>query len=204
MSNLPEWRECLGAALLLGAGLLLAGGGWRAPGAMLIAALAANGVVFHLQQMRLFSRSATETGWFLLLAALAFALGWLGCRRLRGRPPARWHEALIGIIAALAAIEMLGLAFDARYRHFPLAVFAAPALVAWLFAPRAGPWRERNRALGMLLVLCMPVVLWQETPLNLQALGWLAVSVVMAVGLLRGGAWVGIHADKGPAQPGPQ
>ena len=56
----------------------------------------------------------------------------------------------------------------------------------------------------MLLVLCMPVVLWQETPLNLQALGWLAVSVVMAVGLLRGGAWVGIHADKGPAQPGPQ
>ncbi len=80
----------------------------------------------------------------------------------------------------------------------------APALVAWLFAPRAGPWRERNSALGMLLVLCMPVVLWQETPLNLQALGWLAVSVVMAVGLLRGGAWVGIHADKGPAQPGPQ
>ena len=204
VSNLPEWRECLGAALLLGAGLLLAGGGWRVPGAMLIAALAANGVVFHLQQMRLFSRSATETGWFLLLAALAFALGWLGCRRLRGRPPARWHEALIGIMAALAAIEMLGLAFDARYRHFPLAVFAAPALVAWLFAPRAGPWRERNRALGMLLVLCMPVVLWQETPLNLQALGWLAVCGVMAAGLLRGGAWVGIHADKGPAQPGPQ
>jgi hypothetical protein len=154
---------------------------------VLLAAVAANGVVFHLQQMRLFSRSATETGWFLLLAALALVLGWIGARRLRGRPPARWHDALIGTAAALAAIEMLGLAFDSRYRHFPLAVFAAPALAAWLFAPHGGPWRERNRALGLLLVLCMPVVLWQETPLNLQALGWLAVTGVMAAGLLRGG-----------------
>jgi len=187
VSNLPEWRACLALALALLAGLLLAADGWHARGAVLLAATAANGVVFHLQQMRLFSRSMPETGWFLLLAAVALALGWLGCRRLRGRPQAAWHEALIGIAAALAAIEMLGLAFDSRYRHFPLAVFAAPALVCWLFAPRGGPWRERNRALGLLLALCTPAVLWQETPLNLQALGWLAVTGVMAAGLLRGG-----------------
>ena len=81
------------------------------------AAVAANGVVFHLQQMRLFSRSASETGWFLLLAALAFALGWLGCRRLRGRPPARWHEALIALVlynvrygAPAAVVALLALA----------------------------------------------------------------------------------------------
>jgi exo-beta-1,3-glucanase (GH17 family) len=187
VSNLPGWRNCMALSLALGTVLLLAGSGWRAPGAVLLAAAAANGVVFHLQQMRLFSRSATETGWFLLLAAVALVLGWLGCRRLRGSPRARWHDALIGSAAALAAIEMLGLAFDSRYRHFPLAVFVAPALAAWLFAPRSGPWRERNRALGLLLVLCMPAVLWQETLLNLQALGWLAVSGVMAAGLLRGG-----------------
>ncbi len=205
VSDLPQWRVCAGIAAVLWLGLVLGTGGARAWSVALLALVAANGTVLHLQQMRLFSRAPMESAWFLALAALALTAAWVACRRMQGCVRAGWHDAVIGLAAAAAGIEMLGLCFDARYRHFPLAVFVALALAACLCAPRDGVWRERCRALAWLLLACAPFVLWQETWRNTQALAWLAITTLMAAGLLRGGALLprGEHLIPGTL-PGPQ
>ncbi|MCG3170066.1 MAG: hypothetical protein CALGDGBN_01603 [Pseudomonadales bacterium] len=185
VSNLPEWRTCAAVAFASWLGLVLSAGALRSWPAALLALLAANGSVLHLQQMRLFARTEAESGWFVALAVLALLAAWVGCRRLAGAQRARWHDGVIGVAAAVATVEMLGLCFDARYRHFPLGAFAAPALAAWLCAPPDGPWRERCRVLGGVLAIGIPVVLWQETPRNTQALGWIATMGLMTAGLLR-------------------
>ncbi len=146
VSDLPQWRACAGIAAVLWLGLVLGTGGTRPWSAPLLALIAANGSVLHLQQMRLFSRALLESAWFLALAALALSATWVACRRLQGHARVAWHDAVIGLAAAAAGIEMLGLCFDARYRHFPLAVFVAPAVAAWLCAPCDGVWRARCRA----------------------------------------------------------
>ncbi len=204
VSDLPQWRACAGIAAVLWLGLVLGTGGTRPWSAPLLALIAANGSVLHLQQMRLFSRALLESAWFLALAALALSATWVACRRLQGHARVAWHDAVIGLAAAAAGIEMLGLCFDARYRHFPLAVFVAPAVAAWLCAPCDGVWRERCRALAVLLLACAPFVLWQETWRNTQALAWLAITTLMAVGLLRGGTPAVRGAPITPgALPGP-
>ncbi|HNC70473.1 MAG TPA: beta (1-6) glucans synthase, partial [Pseudomonadales bacterium] len=204
VSDLPQWRACAGIAAVLWLGLVLGTGGTRPWSAPLLALIAANGSVLHLQQMRLFSRALLESAWFLALAALALSATWVACRRLQGHARVAWHDAVIGLAAAAAGIEMLGLCFDARYRHFPLAVFVALAVAAWLCAPRDGVWRERCRALAVLLLACAPFVLWQETWRNTQALAWLAITTLMAVGLLRGGTPAVRGAPITPgALPGP-
>lgn len=185
VSDLPGWRGLLGLALLLAGGLLVTTGSWRVPPAMLLALAAGNGLAVHLHQAGLFSRSPAEMAWFGLLAVTAAAAAWTGCSRWAGGPPRPWHAAVFGSTAVLAAIVMLGLAFDPRYRYFPSAPFLAPALAALAWSPVTGPWRERNRVLALLLLLCLPVVLWLETPRNGQALGWCAVAATLALGLLR-------------------
>ena len=145
----PNGAQCLGGCAAAGRRLAARRRRLACARAMLLATLAANGVVFHLQQMRLFSASAQRDRrgsccWPRRPSSPRGSLAG-ACGTPAG---AAWHDAAIGGAAALAAIEMLGLAFDSRYRHFPLAVFAAPALSAWLFAPATGAWRERNRALG--------------------------------------------------------
>jgi exo-beta-1,3-glucanase (GH17 family) len=190
VSNLPGWRGSLALALALGFVLLLASRTWRSPGAIVLAVLAGNALAVHGQQLLLFSRDWPETAWFGLLGLASVASCWLGCRRAAGHARAPWHDGVLGWSAALAAIVMLGLAFDPRYRYFPVAPFLVPAVVAFWYAPGDGPWAERNRALGALLVLCLPVVLWQETLVNLQALAWCAVMGLLAAGLLRSRAQV--------------
>jgi peptidoglycan/LPS O-acetylase OafA/YrhL len=92
---------------------------------------------------------------------------------------------IIGVAAALAAIVMLGLVFDARYRHFPAAAFLAPALAALWPVRAAGLWHARYRVLAWLLLMGVPVVLWLETPWNAEAVGWCVVASLLALGLVR-------------------
>jgi exo-beta-1,3-glucanase (GH17 family) len=179
VSDLPAWRGWLAASLGLWLGLLLLARARGAPSVLACAALA-SGVVYHLQQMTLYSRGPTESAWFLLLAVLALPCAWLWRRKLP-----RWRDALLLAIAMLACVEALGLVFDPRYRHFPVAVFALPALTVLRCGIDDTVMRRRGRALALLLAGCMPAVLWQETPRNLEALAWLAVCGVMAAGLWR-------------------
>jgi exo-beta-1,3-glucanase (GH17 family) len=194
VSNLAAWRYWLAGALLAWGLLLAWGRGWRRAPAIILAALCANSLAMHGLELLLFSRNPAETAWFLLLGAAAVAAYLVGCQRLAGHPRSRWHDAVVGIGAGLAAVVTLGLVFDPRYRYFPVAPFMVLAVVAWAGCPPDGPWRNRNRVLGWLLAACLPAVLWHETLLNGQALAWAAVTGVLALGLLRGGGQAGARA----------
>ena len=187
VAQIADWNSHLGVALgLLIA--LLALGRTSAPRALAIDWLVANGVAMHLQQMSLYSRGMAESLWFLLLAAAALLAALLWSARCRGQAAPSWHDAALVLIAGLAATELLGLAFDARYRHFPYAVFAGPACVVGALGIADPVWRARGRALALAMLPCLPALLWQETPANGEALVWLALCGLMLAGLLRRGA----------------
>ncbi len=185
VSNVPAWRGLCGLALLLTGLMLVAGGAWRSPAAVAIALAAGNGIALHVHQWQLFSRSPAESAWFAAVAAVAAAAGWIACRRAAGGPARPRDAVIIGLAAALAAMVMLGLVFDARYRHFPWSAFLVPALAALWPSLAPGRWHARYRVLAWLLVIGLPFVLWQETPRNAQALGWCIVAGLLAAGLLR-------------------
>jgi hypothetical protein len=185
VSNVPGWRSLGALAVLLSGLVLVAGGAWRSPAALAIALTAGNGIALHVHQWQQFSRSPAESAWFAAVAAVAAAAGWIACRRAAGGPARPRDAVIIGVAAALAAVAMLGLVFDARYRHFPTAAFLAPALAAPWPALAPGLWHARYRVLAWLLVIGVPVVLWQETPRNTEAVGWCIVAGLLAAGLLR-------------------
>jgi len=86
-----------------------------------------------------------------------------------------------GFVGAVLSIQ---LAFDARYRLFSPCVILLPAL--W-FA-----WRPLNlpaaqaRLLGSIIAVSLPWLLWQEKPVNVQALAWIATAALLAFAVLRG------------------
>lgn len=85
-----------------------------------------------------------------------------------------------------AAFVALGLAFDPRYRDFPLAAFAGPAVgfagLAWLAEPaaRAASIGREERVLAGVLAVCAPVITWHETVANTDALAWTALCLLLA------------------------
>lgn len=112
-------------------------------------------------------------------------------RWLRTDAP-RWStfDRVLGALrfAALfgAAFVALGLAFDPRYRNFPLAAFAAPAagyaLLAWLSGPaaRAASSGREERVLATVLAACAPVIVLRETIANVDALAWVGLCLLLA------------------------
>ena len=80
----------------------------------------------------------------------------------------------------------LALAFDPRYRDFPLAAFATPAagyaLLAWVSDPvaRAASAGREERVLAAVLALCVPVIVWRETLANVDALAWAGLCLLLA------------------------
>ena len=183
VSNLPGWRRWL----LLGIGLWLLlqfGSGWCSPVATLIAATGANLTALHLLHSEIASRTPYEHCWNLALAVVAAAVIYALLRQLAGRTRPRWQESAVLVLAVLACIEMLGLVFDPRYREFPVAVFATPALAIWRLHGAELEFASRVRVLGALLALCLPAVLLQETWRNTQALAWAAVMALLAYGLM--------------------
>jgi glucan 1,3-beta-glucosidase len=85
-----------------------------------------------------------------------------------------------------AAFIALGLAFDPRYRDFPLAAFVVPtagfAALAWLSEPaaRTASAGREERVLAAVLAACAPVIVWRETPANVDALAWVALCLLLA------------------------
>lgn len=103
-------------------------------------------------------------------------------RLLRGLDPA------LGLVRALtlfgAAAVTLGLVFDARYRDFPVAVYALPALaflvlVFFQRASRAADFREEV-LLGLVLAIGGIAIALLEGFANHQALAWAAVNLILA------------------------
>jgi len=83
----------------------------------------------------------------------------------------------------IAAVLMLQLVFDARYRQFPSEILLLPALV-FMRWPTAAPRRE-TVLLMVVIALGIPIQLWQETLQNTQAIGWSLVSAALVYALSR-------------------
>lgn len=103
-------------------------------------------------------------------------------RLLRGLDPA------LGLVRALtlfgAAVVTLGLVFDARYRDFPIAVYAVPALAfaALVFRRRESRAADLREEILLAWVLAAGGVLIAllEGFANHQALAWVAVNFILA------------------------
>ena len=172
-------------------------------GAAFGAAFAAQGAMIKAA-----SRDALELALgtaFGAISAVATLLAATGLARwLDGRPPlapapaaavARWFRTdvsswstaerlLGGLRFALlfgAAAASLALAFDPRYRDFPLAIVAPPALafaaLAWAAGTSAG---IEERALAAVLVVTAPVIVLRESLANTDALAWAALCLAFA------------------------
>lgn len=138
-----------------------------------------------------------------LLCALALARSMSGGPALRpatvaeivrwfrtDRPPRaaleRWFGVARFVVLLGAAVVSVLLAFDPRYRDFPLAGFAAPsigfALLAWAAGPT--PAAVEERTLGWVLAAAAPVIVWRETLANADALAWIALAGLLAASVL--------------------
>ncbi len=197
VSNLPDWPRWLGlSALLLAAGLLLGGAprdarsSWQLP---LAAGIAAASLALWTLQLQLDSRHAGEWLWFgalLLLSLLSAARGLLHLNPPSAgwrAPVAAWLDSrattLLVTTALAGAWLMMAQVFDPRYRSFPTFAMLLPALSFFLW-PARGP-RDELGLLAVLIGIGLPILLWQETLLNLQALGWGLVSLLLVVVLWR-------------------
>ncbi|HDS1736981.1 beta (1-6) glucans synthase [Pseudomonas sp. BP8] len=190
VSNLALWPQWLAAsALLMLAALLLGGRPADRRAALLLpllAAIGAGSLGLWGELMRTNARFAAEWLWALLLAGLnllVLAHGVLALGRRegwRGRLFA-WLEARAGwwLLAAgfAAAVSMLAMVVDPRYRSFPSAALLLPALVYLL---RPVPARRAEVALLAFIVGAgVAPQLFREGLENQQAWVWAGVSVLM-------------------------
>lgn len=212
VSNAPDWAHWLAAAtgiaalLLLVAGLPAGSCGALSP---LLIGLGSALAAYHLREGQISCRNSIEWLWnwvevglgLATVAAASLALnapgqGWRASLAAHAR---RHADTLTLCLAFCASVIALGLAFEPRYRSFPTAAYAVPAL-ALLSLVRAG-WlsaRIELKLLGGVLALSLPVITYRELiahrhdltilVMNEQALGWLAVSLLLAVALLRAGS----------------
>lgn len=226
VSNHPNWPNLAGVSIALGLGVLVVARFWRhqtgtaarflcALGAM----LAGSALVLHFPHAWLAARSNWE--WLLecaigietlftavLLIAVTLAgrlrdtgasllegIAWI--RRPRRAPTIRESIAVLRLAALLgAATVSLGLAFDPRYKDFPIAAYLVPALF-FLIADlaRGGLFtalsdRREEAGFALLLAGTAVYVFINETPLNIIADIWVVLTLLLAVPGI--GAWRGI------------
>ena len=110
------------------------------------------------------------------------------------------------VVLVGAATVGLALAFDGRYRGFPLAAYAFPALAFVALQIRRGsflrpdPAGTEERILSLIFVASALYIAWAEGPLNWQALAWCGLLLLFALGTA--GAWRGQRAAGVSAGPG--
>jgi glucan 1,3-beta-glucosidase len=196
VSNLALWPQWLLASVsLLIAVLLLAGRPADPRAALLLpllAAIGAGSLGLWGELMRTNARFAGEWLWAVLLAGLnllvlAHAALTLAQRNGWRQRLFTWLEARAGwwLLAAgfAAAVSMLAMVVDPRYRSFPSAALLLPALVYLL---RPVPARRAEVALLAFIVGAgVAPQLFREGLHNQQAWVWAGVSVLMTAALWR-------------------
>ncbi|MBA6062676.1 glycoside hydrolase family 17 protein [Pseudomonas juntendi] len=196
VSNLHYWPQwLLGSAALMLVMLVLAGRPATLRAALrlpLLAALGAGCLGLWGELVRTHARFAGEWVWALALVALNLLV--LAHAVLAQAQRAGWRERLFAglqaragwlLLAAgfAAAVSMLALVFDPRYRSFPTAALALPALVYALWPVRAP--RAEVALLAFIVGAGVAPQLFVEGLQNRQAWGWAVVSVIMTVALWR-------------------
>jgi exo-beta-1,3-glucanase (GH17 family) len=196
VSNLPYWPFWLavsGAIALLA--LALAGRVSQARSALILpwlAVFAGCCIGTWGELARVTSRYAGEYLWAAVLVALnllvlAHAVLTLSARAgWRGRA-FDWFEARsawwLSASGFAAAVMMLAMVFDPRYRSFATPTLWLPALF-YLLRPVSAPRRE----IGLLALIVAAAIipqLFREGLSNPQALAWAAASVLMTLALWR-------------------
>lgn len=196
VTNLPHWPAWLGLGIALFAATLLIGGRLRSTRSALLlpalGAVAGCSLVAWAELASVTSRFAEEWTWaglLIVLNLIVLAHGALALGQQQG-----WRERLFNVlerhagcwIAAAgfaAAVMMLGLVFEPRYRSFPSAALVLPALV-YLLHPASGPRRELS-LLALIIGAGIPLQLYREGLNNQQAWVWALVSVLMVIALWR-------------------
>lgn len=196
VTNVPFWPQWLGAGVVLWlATLVFAGRVDNRRSALLlplVAAVGAGSLGAWGELVRINARFAEEWVWALLLVGLNLVVLAHGTLALAAR--GGWRERLFAWLERradwwlagagfAAAVMMLALVFDARYRSFPSAALVLPALV-YLLRPVAVRKPEAC-FLAVVVAVGIPVQLAIEGLQNQQAWGWALVSVLMAGALLR-------------------
>jgi len=196
VSNMPDWQrwQILAAVIAL-VTLVVVGLPATREAALVVPVLAVLGgscIALWWQQAAYANRDHWEWLWTLLLTAinlivlwraglaLASAASWRGRVFLRSES---WGGKLLLLTGFIAAVLMLQLVFDARYRQFPSEILLLPALV-FMRWPTAAPRRE-TVLLMVVIALGIPIQLWQETLQNTQAIGWSLVSAALVYSLSR-------------------
>jgi hypothetical protein len=205
-----------GAGLLLLVGLFART--WPFGLAALGAAGAVSGLLLveHWTYAQLASRNAFEWALHAVLGAAAAAIAYHIARALAawidGRAPApvpapawtvahwfatdrsdygeraRWLGLLRFVFLVGAAVLGTLLAFDPRYRDFPLALYALPFVGLALLRVGSGPLAvgAEERVIVTILAVTVPVVLFREGFANPAALAWCALCVLGAAPVLAG------------------
>ncbi|MFJ4343807.1 beta (1-6) glucans synthase [Pseudomonas sp. NPDC089401] len=196
VSNLQLWPQWLLACVALMTSLLLVAGRPATPlAALLLPLLAAFGagcLGLWGELMRSHARFAGEWAWALVLAGLNLLVLMHAVLALVRREG--WRERLFAwlqvragwlLLAAgfAAAVSMLAMVFDPRYRSFPTAALALPAVV-YLLRPVAAR-RAEVALLAFIVGAGVLPQLYREGLQSQQAWGWAVVSVLMTAALWR-------------------
>lgn len=196
VSNLPLWPQWLVASgVLFFATLFLAGPVRTTRNALalpLLAAIGAASIGLWGELARTNARFVGEWTWVVLLTGLNLIVLAHGALALSARDGWRqrafaWLEARGAwwVIAAgfAAAVSMLALVFDPRYRSFPSAAFVVPALVYLVRPVRVA--RAEVALLTLIVGAGIAPQLYREGMVSQQAWIWAGVSVVMTAALWR-------------------
>jgi glucan 1,3-beta-glucosidase len=215
VSNHPDWPTLAAIGILLGLGALrLARPDVTdlRPAFVLAFAAMAGGALIVLQVERAHLIYVTKADLAVEIGLLLQSLTVL-VLALRGRADiataplgtaTRWLIALdtrpVPRLALLRLIVLLGaatvamaLAFDSRYRGFPLASYAVPAAAFLLLQWQSGRLLQpivdgrEERVLSLIFLACAAYIAWFEGPLNWQSLSFCGLLLLFALNLA--GAW---------------
>lgn len=196
VSNLPYWPLWLGVGGVIFLGTLMLGGPVRTRRAALLlpllGALAACAIGTWAELARVTSRFTGEWLWAALLLGLNLLV--LSHAALTLSPRQGWRQRafnaleqragwLLAAAGFAAAVMMLELVFDPRYRSFPSAALVLPALVYLCRPVRVA--RREIALLTFILGAGIAPQLYQEGLANQQAWGWALVSLLMVAALWR-------------------
>ena len=119
--------------------------------------------------------------------SIADTLNWLRRPTSQGRGMAL-YLGLTQLAATFGSLVVsLGFCFDGRYRDFPLAAFALPALSFALLSfnrgdqKRAYPDRREEVMFSMLFIVSTAIIAYNEGPLNKEALMWCVINLIFVL-----------------------
>lgn len=119
--------------------------------------------------------------------SIADTLNWLRRPTSQGRGMAL-YLGLTQLAATFGSLVVsLGFCFDGRYRDFPLAAFALPALSFALLSfnrgdqKRAYPNRREEIMFSMLFIVSAAIIAFNEGPLNKEALMWCGINLIFVL-----------------------